>query len=125
MVLQDQLAEKAVALKVHLLASRVASLNWHTDCYPGRLPLLYSAKPAEVTAFLQDFKADWKAFQKAQQLAGGVPFLRSAVAASPFKTTFVRELAEVLCDVEPAGEATVEACAQRVKDAFSGWGQSK
>eukprot|EP00974_Lingulodinium_polyedra_P016367 1585477-Lingulodinium_polyedra.AAC.1 len=101
-------------------------MAWHSEYYPGRLALLLSTNPADVTAFLARLKEDYQVYQECVGQKQGSSFLQAAVRASPFETTFTKELAHFLCpsDGHP-DQATIQAakaCAQAV---YSGFGQSK
>ena len=94
-VSQGQVAEQVLSLKVHLLGQRLASLSWHTDLYPGRLPLLYSDKPEEVESFLRTFKADYEAVLGAQGLAKTVAFLRCGFGTKSLATQISRKFSQL------------------------------
>ena len=88
----DMFAAQAWAILLHLLKSRLASMAFHTEGYPGRCALLLSEEASDQAEFCSRFSQDWDAFQSAKALAKQTGFMATFVKPSPFQCTWVKKL---------------------------------
>eukprot|EP00974_Lingulodinium_polyedra_P064114 6192733-Lingulodinium_polyedra.AAC.1 len=100
---------------------------WHSSSWPGLLGLLHSREEGAPARCLAALLQDWKVYQEARSNAKNSPFLRALVNQSPFATTWVRELAELVAASPDLAEDTdLLAGLQRVVGGvWQGWGHSK
>ena len=121
---QDELADRAVQLVLHILRYRLGALSTWCESWPGLLALLASDDDADVDRCLEELREDYAVLQEVKELGKASKFLAGLAKMSPLNTAPTRELAELVA----AGELSRSQRAH-LRDwarlLWSGWGQTK
>ena len=93
-VTQNELAAMAVDIVRNLCRERLASMLWHSGCWPGLLGMMTSGKPSYQKHCIEMLRSDFRAFLDAAASSDVV--LRKMAFGSCFHMTLVREVAELV-----------------------------
>ena len=120
----DLIAKQAWDLVCALTKFRLSSMSWHCNYWPGALALAGSGNLADRRACLHKLQHDLAVFEEASKVAARSTFVDKFVQESPFATTAMQEISELVKAGLPEEEvlATLSSFSQRV---FSGFGQTK
>ena len=123
---QDSLASKGLAFLQALLGSRLSSICWHMDHYPGRFAALCTGKQADRDEFLKAFRLDYRAYLEAQHHSAGSALLRKLVTNSCFQQVVVRDVAQLLTVPSLRSvEDIMDECIDYASRCYLGFGQTK
>jgi len=123
---QDSLATKGLAFLLSLLGSRLSSICWHMDHYPGRFAALCTGKQEDRDEFLRAFRLDYRAYLEAQRHAAGSALLRKLVTNSCFQQVVVRDVAQLLTVPSVRSvEDILDECTDYASRCYLGFGQTK
>ena len=93
---QDELADRAVQLVLHILRYRLGALSTWCESWPGLLALLASDDDAGVDRCLEKLREDYAVLQEVKELGKASKFLAGLAKMSPLNTAPTRELAELV-----------------------------
>ena len=91
---QNLMAEKAVNLFLRISRHRAGSMLWQYASWIGLFALAASDDEDEVELCFEYLRKHYRGYLDALRCSSGCKFLKQIVAASPFSTTIVREIAE-------------------------------
>ena len=123
---QNSLAAHAFNLVASLLQFNIASWAWHSDGWPGMLVLFASDLVADVERAWDTLTTDYKIYLDMKKMAKTVAFFRRCCSMSPFETTLMAEIGQLLHTSAVGDKPALltwlkEFCTQL----FQGWGQTK
>ena len=91
---QNLMAEKAMNLFLSISRHRAGSMLWHYASWIGLFALAASDDENEVELCFEYLRRHYRGYLDALRCSSGSKFLKQIVAASPFSTTIVRQIAE-------------------------------